>query len=237
MMKSRLTKLEEKRSFKQAILFIFLTFVTIIILIFLGLPALVKLVTFLGDLKSSGQKIENVDTLPPPTPVLQPLPEATNSTTITITGFGEEGTTIKLFLNGEIAKEVVTGKDGSFVFDKINLSSNENKIKTKAADASGNESQFSSESVVVFDNQPPDLNILSPNDQDKFFDKDREITVKGESEPNLDILVNDRLAYTDSEGKFSSLIRLNEGENTIKVQAKDKAGNETTKEVKVTYSP
>jgi len=237
MMKSRLTKIEEKRSFKQALLFSALTFVTIIILIFLGLPALVKLVTFLGDLKSSGQKIENIDTISPPTPVLQPLPEATNSTNITITGFSEEGTTIKLFLNGEIAKEVVTGKDGSFVFDQINLSSNENKIKTKAADASGNESQFSSESIVVFDNQPPDLNILSPNDQDKFFDKDREITVNGQSESNLDILVNDRLAYADSEGKFSSLIRLNEGENNIKVQAKDKAGNETTKEIKVTYSP
>ena len=101
--KTRLAKIEERKSFKQALLFIFLTILSIVSLIFLGIPALTKLVIFLGEIKSSEIKPTASDTLSPPAPLLEPLNEAVNTELVTIKGFSEEGSLIKLVVNGIIS--------------------------------------------------------------------------------------------------------------------------------------
>lgn len=235
--RTRLTKLEEKRSIKQALFFSFLTIILVFVLIYVGIPGLIKMITFLGDIRSSGQKIETSDTLPPTAPILQPLLEATNSSKIDIKGFAENGAVVKLVLNGVAVKEVVAGKDGGFIFTNIRLKQGKNKIKAKAIDSSGNESPFSQELLVSFDNKPPELEITSPKNEDEFFDKEKEIKVEGKSEPDITVFINERLTITNSEGKFSTILELKEGKNEIRVKAKDKAGNETVEEIKVTYTP
>lgn len=235
--KSRLRRVEEKQSLKQAFLFSFLTIVLIIVLIIFGIPALIKLAVFLGEIKSSKQTPEISDTLAPPTPILNSLTEATSSSQIKVSGFGQEGTTIKLVLNNETIKEAVVAKDGSFVFASISLKSGENEIKAKAVDDAANESAFSQKYTVVFDNQAPELIIDSPKEGDEFFDKDKEIVVQGLTDENITVYVNDRFSLSDSSAKFSTQIELKEGENEIIVKAIDKAGNQTIKELKVSYTP
>lgn len=235
--KSRLSKIEEKKSLKQALRFILLTIVLLALIIFYGIPALIKLVVFLGDLKSSDQRPDISDTLAPTPPIIEPIAEATNSSVINIKGYTEEGATVKLFIGGINSKEVVTDKSGSFVFDTIKLKTGENEFKLKAQDKAGNESEFSKTSVVIFDNEPPPLEITNPQNGAEFFEKDREITIQGSSDENIRILVNNRLAYTDSEGNFSTRLELTEGKNQIIIKAIDKAGNETKKEIEVSYSP
>lgn len=234
--KTRLAKVEEKKSIKQALFFIFLTIILVFILISVGIPSLIKMIAFLGDIHSSSQKIETNQILLPNPPVLQPLVEATNSARINVVGFADKKVNVKLIIN-QIEEEVTVGENGKFIFKNLKLKLGENKIKAKAIDELGNESNFSSELLIIFDNQPPELKIVSPQDKDKFFDKDKQIVVKGITEAGINVFTNGRLSVSDFEGNFSSEIELKEGENRLEVKAKDKAGNETVKQITVTYIP
>ncbi|MFC1711922.1 hypothetical protein ACFLZ1_05075 [Patescibacteria group bacterium] len=235
--KSRLTKLEEKKSIKQAFLFVVLTIVLVIALISLGIPALIKFVVFIGDLKSTDLKPVAEDSLSPPIPVLQPVPEATYSGQLNLKGYTEEGAIIKLVIGGITIKEVIAEKDGTFIFDAVKLKEGENEIKTKAVDTAGNESSFSKTITIIFDNEPPELNVTAPEEGKEFFDKEKSIKVEGESDSNITVYVNGRLTSTNSEGMFSLHLELKDGENEIKVKAIDKAGNETEATIKVSYTP
>jgi hypothetical protein len=234
-LKTRLTRLEEKKSVKQAILFAFLSVVLVVILLVVGIPALIKLVVFLGDIRSSSQKVETTEALPPATPILQPPVEATNSAKINISGYAEANTTIKLSLNNEDVKELTTDKDGNFSFD-VSLKEGANLVKAKAVNSAGKESPSSQEISVIYDSKPPDLEVTSPKDGDKFFDKQKQIKVEGKTDPEITIYVNGRLTMSDTEGKFSATISLNDGDNLLTIKAHDQAGNITTQEVKVSYN-
>lgn len=234
--KSRLTKIEEKKSIKQAVLFSFLSFVLMAALFLYGIPSLIKFIVFLGDLKSTDIKPVSEDQLAPTTPVIQPLPEATSSANIKIKGYTEQGATVKLVIGGIDIEEVISDKDGQFIFDNIKLKLGANEIQTKAIDSAGNESQTSSVVTIIYDNQPPELEITKPEDGQKFFDNEREITVEGKTEESITVYVNNRFTSSNSDGNFSKTIGLNEGENDIIVKAIDRAGNKTEKQIKVNYS-
>lgn len=235
--KSRLKKIEEKRSLKQAFVFSFLTIGLVIVLIIFGIPALIRLVVFLGDIRTSGLTPADTDFLAPAAPILNQLAEATQVSFINVSGFAEEGTTVKLKINNKTSKEVVAGKDGSFVFNNVALNQGENQVKVKTVDSSGNESPYSEEYTIIFDNIKPNIEVLNPKDGDEFFDKDKEIEVKGKTEEEITLYINSRLTYSNSKGEFLIQIELKEGENEIVIKAKDKAENETEKKLKVTYYP
>ena len=84
--------------------------------------------------------------------------------------------------------------------------------------------------------QPPDLEINQPGENETVYQSNLEIKGKTESS-EIKITVNDRLVVLEKEGEFNYLYELSEGENLIKVIAQDSAGNETEKELAVTYRP
>ncbi len=94
---SRLSKIEEKRNIWQAILYLGLSLILLTIIIGIGIPMLIKMVVFVSDLKSSGQKIETTQTNAPPAPVLETQPEATNSASIKVSGYSQKDNIIKLY--------------------------------------------------------------------------------------------------------------------------------------------
>jgi hypothetical protein len=234
--KSRLTKIEEKRSLKQAVIFAFLTIVLLTVIFIYGIPSLIRLIVFLGDLRSTDVVPISQDNLAPIAPVIQSLPEATSSANIKIKGYTEAGTTVKLIIGGINVTEVIADKEGQFIFDSVKLKSGENEIKAKSIDSAGNESDNSRVIVIEYDNQAPELEILKPEENQQFFDNEKEISVEGETDKNITVYVNGRFTNSNSNGRFSKTIELSEGENTIIIQAIDKAGNKTEKEVKVTYN-
>lgn len=234
---SRLSKIEEKRNIWQAVLYLGLSLVLLTIIIGIGIPFLIKMVVFVSDLKSSGQKIETTQTSVPPAPVLETRPEATNSASIKVSGYSQKDNIIKLYLNDLSIKETTADKEGQFTFTNILLKEGANKISVKAITGNSSESDFSNELNIFYSNEKPKLEITSPQKDAKFFDKDKEIKVEGITDPYNTIYVNSRLGKANSEGKFSILISLQDGDNTIKVIAKNQAGSETLQEIKVTYSP
>jgi hypothetical protein len=235
--KSRLTRLEEKRNKKHAFLFTFLTIVLIIVLFFLGIPALIRFVVFIGDIRSSGKAPEIIDTIPPSTPVLQALPEATSSSKIKVKGYASAGSNVRLIVNGETKKELLVGNNGDFIFDGIVLKSGENKIKARAFDDAGNKSPLSETLTIEYDNEKPELEISFPEEGQEFFDKDKNITVEGKTDPDIKVYINGKLNFADYEGRFSANVELNEGENIITVKAVDKAENQQEIQIKINYSP
>lgn len=222
---------------KKTIVFSVLTFILILSVIIFGIPFLVRLATFLGEIKSSTKTVEKEDTTPPLPPKLRPLPEATYKEKITIQGFAEPGSIVKIFLNEELEKEVVVETDGSFTTEAISLSLGKNKIKAKAYDQAGNESKDSGIMIIYFDKTPPELEVLSPKDGASFSGEEKEVEITGKTESGASLKINGHLVILDNEGNFSYPLNLSEGENIIQIEAVDKAENKTEKEITVFYTP
>jgi len=229
--------MEEKRNLRQAFIFGFLTILMIIILLSFGFPALIKIIGFFGGVGKNNQETEKSDTIVPKSPSFYPVAEATNSAQISIKGYTEPEVKVKIILNGQPLTETLADSEGDFTIKRLTLTEGQNKIKAKVIDNQNNESDFSEELIIALDTESPILEISSPQDGDKFFDKDKEVKIEGSTEKEAAVLVNGRLAAVGSQGSFSTNLELKEGENKIIVKARDQAGNESEKEIKVTYSP
>lgn len=90
--------------------------------------------------------------------------------------------------------------------------------------------EFSSELGVLFDLKPPALEVSSPANGLKT-DADK-VEVKGTTEAGAKVLVNGD-AVTNNDGAFAKTIELNVGDNSIKVESVDGAGNKTVKTLSV----
>ena len=231
--KSRLKKIEEKNSLKQAIFFFFLTIVLLAIVFFLGIPGIVKLAVLLGGKDSQSQQTEQ--NVPLGQPRLSPLPQATNSAQLAISGYAPEGMEVIILLNGENIKKTTTDKNGEFSIKAIELEEGNNLIEAVSVDGK-NESEAYTTTVFLKKNAP-ELEITSPKNGDSFFDKDQEVEVKGNTEAGSLVIINENLAIVDSSGNFEHMVVLTEGENEIKIQSRDKAGNKKEAVLKVNYTP
>ena len=233
---SRLARTEERQSIRRAIFFTFLTVVSIFAFIFLGLPVLAKFAGFLTDLKKSGLPIEINDTTPPAPPKLDNLPEYTNEFSVEIKGTTEAGASIILFLNND-EEELVVNKDGEFNFT-FKLDKGENTVSVKARDAAGNESQVTDTYKIIFDNEPPELEITSPEDGKEFYgSKERQVAINGKTEESASVTINDRIVAVDVSGNFTFVTTLSEGENGFTIKTEDKAGNSTEASLTLRFTP
>ena len=117
---------------------------------------------------------------------------------------------------------------------KVRLSEGENRIQVKAKDDQENESE-SAVKTIVYDKSEITITIESPADGAEVFGKNSQnLTVSGRvSQPEASVTVNGSFARVDGEGKFSVVIRLNEGDNDVLVKAVGRAGNAAEKTVKV----
>lgn len=233
---SRLANIEERKSIKTVIVYLSLIIAAIIGIFFLGIPGLVKIAGLLTNIRKIDQPIDKNDLIPPPPPYIESLPEATNNRKITIKGKTEAGATIILSLNDE-TKELITDSGGEFAFD-YHLLDGENKFFAKARDSSGNEGQPSKTQTATFDDQPPSLEISSPQDGQTFFgSKQRQVSIVGTTEQSANLTINERPIALENSGGFLFVTTLNEGDNLFKVVSLDKAGNRIEKTITLKYSP
>jgi hypothetical protein len=228
--------IEEKKNIRNAFFFLGLTVLAGVFVLFIGVPILARFTAFISDFRKAGAPITQNDTTPPAPPRFDSQPDATNQKSIKLSGSSEEGSTVKLSLNGN-DEEVVSGSDGTFSFD-FKLLGGENKYSATAVDTAGNVSQETKVFTIVFDNKEPELSVSSPSDGAQFFgSRQRQITITGSSEASITVTINDRTVSVDNDGGFEYTTTLNEGENKFTVKAVDAAGNETSKELTVTFTP
>jgi len=233
--KSRLQKLEEKRSLKQAVFFFLLTLILILVLFFLGLPLVIKVSVFLGNQRSVAQPNENNQLINPVQPRFSPLPSATNSAVLAVNGSASAGMKIRIFLNDKLLEELTANKDGEFLSENFSLKEGKNLLK--AISLVNNKESEPVYAIIFFKKNPPRLEIEKPQNRTHFYDKDKEITIEGVTDPGAAIFVNEHLAMVDGEGNFSLKFNLEEGDNELDFVAQDEAGNQTKTTLIVNYSP
>lgn len=233
---SRRYRVQERRTTRSAILLILLSIGLLFFLLFFGITTLAKFAAFVSDLQSSSKPVEQEDKVLAAPPTLDELPTVAQTEQIKITGRAEAGSTLKVFVNSETVKETLNDDTGTYSLD-VTLSEGKNEVWTKTVDKNGNESGDSRHFKIIYDKEPPSLEITKPANGDAFFANSKTIDVQGTTESEARVLVNDRVAIVNTDGKFSQKISLSEGENIIKVVATDEAENSTEKEIKVTYTP
>ncbi len=155
----------------------------------------------------------------------------TNEASISIEGTASPTTTIELKQNGEDAGSVIVAEDGKFTIP-TELTEGTNEFKAVSV-LDGRVTGESAPITVILDTLKPELTIDSPKDGDKT---NREsVTIEGTvKDANLDSVKINGQNATVVEGKYSKRILLENGENEIKVVAKDKANNSVSKKVTVT---
>lgn len=170
-------------------------------------------------------------------PVLDPLPQATNSATIDVVGKSiEKNENIQLFINSTLKAETQSDDQGGFEFLGIELLEGQNSIATRIKQADTT-SEFSKEYSVMYQKVEPKLEITSPTDNSTFTHDNQEVSIQGKTNPENRVTVNGFWAIVDNDGNFSYTLKLNEGDNAVAIEAQDPAGNKTKKEIKLFYVP
>lgn len=234
---SRLARRQEAKYRRKGAFYILLTLIIITLLIAFGLPGMIKLAAFFGQIKSFPIQSEKEDTIAPFPPTFRPTYEATNSAKINLSGFAEAKSKVEIYVNGERAKEVETNDQGEFLSEEIELANGQNEIYAIATDDSDNSSQPSEKLSIIFSDQPPSVTISEPANSHEFFWPEQQIIVKGETASEAKLSINGRMTPVSSDGKFQFIFRLQPGENKITATSVDPAGNKTEATVVVKYYP
>lgn len=232
--RSRLSKSSFRKSRNTMILSILGIIAILFLLLRYGIPLISDASFIVGRVTSSPDKktiTENDKFLA--TPDLDLPEKATKEDHITISGTSLGGDKVKIYVNGSFDSEADINEDRSFEV-RIKLSEGENIIKAKAI-KDNEESEFSDSVIVSYIKKGPELSIDSPTDGSEIKNTNP-IEIKGKSDPDTTITVNDFQAVSSSDGAYTYLLTLRDGGNDIKVIAIDLAGNKTEKSIHVNYS-
>ncbi len=234
---SRLRKFEEKRQERKIVGALAGIVAIFLFLVFFGLKILTAFSLLVDNIRGNSKKttITTQEQLILP-PELDPIPIATNSATILITGKGTAGLTAILNINELDTKETIVTEDGSFKFTNVPLSDGSNSFSVKLTDDKKNVSTSSDVLTITYKKSKPTLDVTTPSDGAKISGEQNTITVSGKTEDTNTVTINGRLVVMKNDGSFTYDYPLGEGDTTLQIVAKDPAGNETKVERKVSYS-
>jgi len=160
------------------------------------------------------------------------IPQATNSASFLVQGSVLNFNEITFFINDEKIKKIELEGETNFQEEIKGLKEGKNTFYAIAK----NKEHFKKTPLfdILYKPQKPKLEIIQPKDGEKF--ENAEVLVKGTTDKETFVKINDTPVIVDALGNFEKTITLqNEGENTIQITAQDMAGNLETKEIKVFY--
>lgn len=190
------------------------------------LPSLISSLGFIKGIIQPkvviGPKSKGVNLAPP---VLNIPYEATSTAQISIRGYSTPNSKVLIYIDDELKGSTQSQEDGSFEVKDITLSLGTNSIFGKTSDGKG-ESLPSKPIKVIFDNEKPALEIFEPEDG-KEIQGERKIKVRGKTEAQARVFINESRVITNSDGTFVTDYALNDGENILTVKTVDQASNYT----------
>lgn len=234
---SRLVRTSEKQNKRQALFFTVGIIALILILLQFG-PVLINLFGNIVYTLRGGDKADQAivakELLQPP--LINGLSEATQSSKISFSGTVQTNGTVEIYINDDLKNEVEATTKNRFSSGELPVRKGNNTIKVRLV--SGDKtSAFSQDYEVSYISDKPKLEVSFPSDGNAFTKADKTITVTGTTDADNTVTVNSFRAIVESDGKFSYVLQLNDGENQISVEAQNSAGVTTQKSLKVTYSP
>lgn len=236
MVSSRLRRFEEKYAMRRMVLAVIGSLALLVFVAIFGLRILIGFSLLVDRIRGTSPQSQNTSvTLQ--SPVLDPLPEATNSATLTIHGQGNSKATVIVYVKDIEYKKVTASDDGRFSVEDIPVEEGEFTATAKISDDKNNISSVSNIISSTIDRTPPKLEISEPEDRKTVNDGTHRVTVQGITDDDMKVTINGRIVVVKSDGSFTYSFPLNDGENKLTIVSKDLAGNETKVERIVMYQP
>lgn len=235
---SRLSRTGEKQNKRQTLFFTIGIVAIFIILIQFG-PTLINIfgntIYSLRGEKDENSQVVGKALLQPP--VLIGIPDATQSAYISFNGNAPDvDGVVEIYVNNDLKKEVNILEKKEFEIKILTIKEGENIIKARFV-KNNKTSPFTNDFTVYFFSEKPKLEISFPTNGATFTKADKNITIVGETDPEMGVSVNGFRAIVTPEGKFTYTLSLNDGDNNISITAQNPAGLITQKDLTVKYAP
>jgi hypothetical protein len=234
MIESRLSRSVERKLTKKLILTIVGSIGLLVFIGVFGLKILINFSLLVDIIRGNSPTTANSVSIILP-PILDPLPTATNSSILTVSGRGKTGLGVAVYLNGKEYRKLQVDENGVFSVRDVTFKEGVNTLHAQLFDTLGNKSDLSATESVTINKKQPTLEISKPNDNDTINGEDNILVVTGKTDEENTVTVNDRIAVVGVNGVFSLRFPLGDGDNTITVTATDPAGNQKKEVRKVTY--
>ncbi len=138
------------------------------------------------------------------------------------------------FLTVVLEKTEPTGQ--AFDIKKANLPDGTYFMRVAFIDALGVASPYSETNSITKDTEPPQLELVSPQDRQTFVGEETSCDVMGTVKGATMIAINGEVVFISPTGRYSKTVYFKEGINKISVVARDVHNNETVIERKVNYT-
>jgi len=230
---SRLAKHQNKQVFQRLIIAMLLFVAFVIFFFSVGIKMLVSFTLFINQVANSGTKQQTTIQSEAFNSVsIDPIPSATSSSTLAFSGTALNFNKLEIYLNNEKQDEISISD--SFMGEIKSLETGVNTVHFIAKSTLSKETKKTSVYDVIFKNSKPKLEIQEPNDGTKTNKED--VRISGLTEKETTIRINGQPLIVDVAGKFTTMVRLKDGENKIEVSAEDIVGNMEKKTLTITYS-
>ncbi len=161
------------------------------------------------------------------------IPTATNSSQIIVSGSVSNLNSLNFFLNSEKVKEISLNSSDSFSEEIGKLKEGQNIIYIKGSLNGSKNTKQSRKFTVIYKAEKPKLKISEPADKSKT--SKQEIKIKGSTDKEIFVKINELPIVVDAQGNFEATVQLKDGENMFTITALDIAGNSETKTISLTY--
>ena len=229
----RLERVQEKKLRNKIILYIVILFLVLYFIFTFGIKLLLNSSSFIAGifpqpsakpLSKTKDTFNSID--------VSSLPQATNSAKFIVSGSILNFDILDFYLNGKKVKEVESSSD-TFSEEIGDLEKGDNNFYIQAKSKDSKIEKNTITYKVFYKNEKPKLDISEPIDN--LTTNNQEIKVKGSTDKETYVRVNDLPVVVDANGNFETTVRLKDGDNQIVITAQDIAGNMETKSLKVTY--
>jgi cell division protein FtsB len=229
----RLERVQEKKLRNKIILYIVILFLVLYFIFTFGIKLLLDSSSFIAGLfpQPSAKPLSKTEDTFNSIDVSS-IPQATNSAKFIVSGSVLNFDILDFYLNDKKVKEVESSSD-TFNEEIGDLEKGDNNFYIQAKSKDGEIKKNTITYKVFYKNEKPKLEVSEP--ADNLTTNNQEIKVKGSTNKEVYIHVNDLPVVVDASGGFETTVRLKDGDNQIVVMAADIAGNMETKSLKVTY--
>src|SRR3989339_688957 len=229
----RLERVQEKKLKNKIAVYLIVFFLVVYFIFTYGIRLLLNTSSFISGLfpqpspkplSKTEESFSSID--------ISSIPQATNSAKIIISGSSLNFDILDFYLNEKKVKEIESSSD-IFSEEIGDLEKGDNTIYIRARSEDNRTIKKTIIYKVFYKNEKPKLEITEPSDN--FSTSNQEIKIKGSTDKETYVHINDLPVVVDANGNFETSIRLKDGDNQITATAQDIAGNTETKTLKVTY--
>lgn len=219
---------------KTIYIYLFLIVLTVILIFTVGFKLILNSSIFIANFFNNKKEVpfsKTTETYGSLT--IDNIPVATNTPEIVVGGSVINYEKIQFYLNEKKVKEIKPYSSDSFSETISDLKEGNNTIYLKAASIDTNFVKKSDPYNVFLKTTMPKLEITEPADGSVV--SNQEITIKGQTDKEVFVKINDLPITVDVNGNFQTTTRLTEGENKLSITAEDIASNIESKILTITY--